>query len=119
MVLPASQPTKSYWIEEANSPLRDFRSSDGLPDKTDIVIVGSGYAGASTAYWISKVSVRKFVRLDGLLTTHCQYTEHAEKRPHVTLLEARDICGGATGRNGKKNSVGARKHLMTRFKVGN
>jgi ribulose 1,5-bisphosphate synthetase/thiazole synthase len=57
MVLPASEPTKSYWIEAADSPLRDFRSSDELPRETDIVIVGSGYAGASAAYWISKVSV--------------------------------------------------------------
>ena len=56
MVLPASEPTKSYWIEEANSPLRDFRSSDELPKTIDIVIVGSGYAGATAAYWISKVS---------------------------------------------------------------
>jgi ribulose 1,5-bisphosphate synthetase/thiazole synthase len=57
MVLPATEPTKSYWIEAADSPLRDFQSSDELPLKTDIVIVGSGYAGASAAYWISKVSV--------------------------------------------------------------
>jgi hypothetical protein len=57
MVLPVSEPTKSYWIEEANSPLRNFRSSDELPTETDIVIVGSGYAGATTAYWISKVSM--------------------------------------------------------------
>jgi ribulose 1,5-bisphosphate synthetase/thiazole synthase len=55
MVLPAAEPTKSYWIETAQSPLRDFQSSDELPSKTDIVIVGSGYAGATAAYWISKV----------------------------------------------------------------
>ena len=55
MVFPVSEPTKSYWIEEANSPLRNFRSSDELPKETDIVIVGSGYAGATAAYWISKV----------------------------------------------------------------
>lgn len=105
MVLPVSEPTKSYWIEEANSPLRDFRSSDELPEKTDIVIIGSGYAGASAAYWISKVSALTFVRLDRPLMMNRQYTEHAEKRPHVTLLEARDICGGATGRNGTKSPV--------------
>jgi hypothetical protein len=56
MVLPVSEPTKSYWIEEANSPLRNFRSSNELPIETDILIVGSGYAGATAAYWISKVS---------------------------------------------------------------
>jgi hypothetical protein len=30
-----------------------------------------------------------------------QYTEEsAGQQPQVTILEARDICGGATGRNG-------------------
>lgn len=55
MVLPVANPTKSYWIEAAESPLRDFRSSEELPLETDVVIVGSGYAGATTAYWLSKV----------------------------------------------------------------
>lgn len=55
MVLPAANPTKSYWIEAAESPLRKFRSTDDLPQEADVVIVGSGYAGASTAYWIHKV----------------------------------------------------------------
>lgn len=68
MVLPVSEPTKSYWIEEANSPLRNFRSSDELPNKTDIVIVGSGYAGATAAYWISKVIFSFYERLDYYLT---------------------------------------------------
>jgi hypothetical protein len=31
--------------------------------------------------------------------TH-QYTENSASQPQVTILEARDICGGATGRNG-------------------
>jgi hypothetical protein len=46
----------SYWIEAAESPLRDFRSSEELPQETDVVIIGSGYAGAATAYWMHKVS---------------------------------------------------------------
>jgi glycine/D-amino acid oxidase-like deaminating enzyme len=33
------------------------------------------------------------------MDTH-QYTEKSASQPHVTVLEARDICGGATGRNG-------------------
>ena len=56
MVLPVPNPTKCFWIEAADSPLRDFRSSPELPAETDIIIVGSGYAGASAAYWIDKVS---------------------------------------------------------------
>jgi hypothetical protein len=55
MVLPVADPTKSYWIEVAESPLRNFRSSELLPEETDVVIIGSGYAGAATAYWIHKV----------------------------------------------------------------
>jgi thioredoxin reductase len=58
MVLPSANPTKCYWIENAESPLRDFRSSDKLPEETDVVIIGSGYTGASTAYWIHKVRDR-------------------------------------------------------------
>ncbi|RMY23398.1 hypothetical protein D0867_02078 [Hortaea werneckii] len=54
MVLPASNPTKSYWIEAAESPLRHHRSTETLPESVDVVIVGAGYAGAATAYWIHK-----------------------------------------------------------------
>jgi ribulose 1,5-bisphosphate synthetase/thiazole synthase len=56
MVLPTEFPTKSYWIEAAESPLRNFRSTQDLPKEADIVIVGSGYTGASAAYWLHKVS---------------------------------------------------------------
>lgn len=55
MVLPTANPTKSYWIEAAESPLRDFRSSDELPEATDVAIIGSGYAGATAAYWLHRV----------------------------------------------------------------
>lgn len=55
MVLPITNPSKSYWIEGADSPLRNFRSTPELPKETDVVIVGSGYTGATTAYWVHKV----------------------------------------------------------------
>lgn len=55
MVLPKPNPTKSYWIEAAESPLRDYRSSETLQEETDVAIIGSGYAGVSTAYWLHKV----------------------------------------------------------------
>ena len=68
MVLPIENPTKSYWIEAAESPLRNFRSSDTLPEETDVAIIGSGYAGASTAYWIHKVSNDEALRQRSLMT---------------------------------------------------
>ncbi|KAF2252731.1 nucleotide-binding domain-containing protein, partial [Trematosphaeria pertusa] len=95
MVLPVANPTKSYWIEAANSSLRNHRSSDGLPAETDVAIIGSGYAGAATAYWMHR------------------YTEKAPTQPHVTILEARDVCGSATGRNGGQ----LRPHAYSRYSV--
>lgn len=58
MVLPKDNSSKSFWIEAAESPLRNFRSTEALPKQTDVVIIGSGYTGATTAYWIHKVSIR-------------------------------------------------------------
>lgn len=84
MVLPLDNPSKSYWIEAANSPIRDLQSTPQLPQQSDLIIIGSGYTGASLAYWIHK------------------HTCKHGTTPNMLLLEARDICGGATGRNGKK-----------------
>jgi hypothetical protein len=64
MVLPISNPTKSYWIEAAKSPLRDFRSTVDLPQETDVVIMGSGYTGATTAYWLHKVITLGFCSVE-------------------------------------------------------
>lgn len=54
-MLPNVDRTKSYWIEAAESDLKDFRSTESLPSETDVVIVGSGYSGATAAYWLHKV----------------------------------------------------------------
>jgi hypothetical protein len=62
MVLPVPNPTKCFWIEAAESPLRDFRSTPELPEEVDVVIVGSGYAGSTAAYWIDKVRSFRFFR---------------------------------------------------------
>lgn len=56
MALPTKNGTKSYWIEAADLPLRNHRSSETLPEETDVVIIGSGYTGASTAYFLYKVT---------------------------------------------------------------
>ncbi|KAK8043964.1 hypothetical protein PG994_012802 [Apiospora phragmitis] len=95
MVLPCTNPTKSYWIEAADSPLRDLRSTDKLPETADVVIVGGGYSGATTAYWLDK------------------YTRGHAKQPSMVMIEARDICGGATGRNGGQ----LRPHAYSRYAV--
>ncbi|WVQ99100.1 hypothetical protein IAU59_006232 [Kwoniella sp. CBS 9459] len=92
MVLPIDNPVKSFWIEGADSPLRSYRSTPDLPDVVDAVIVGSGYTGATMAYWLHKFS-------------------EEGKTPSMVILEARDICGGATGRNGGQ----LRPHFYSRY----
>ncbi|KAI0477439.1 FAD dependent oxidoreductase [Xylariaceae sp. FL0804] len=75
--LPSPNPTQSYWQLDA-APIADLRSTEALPGTTDTVVIGSGITGAAVAF--------------GLLE------EHGAK--DVVMLEARQACSGATGRNG-------------------
>lgn len=80
--LPHERPTTSYWQSPLDS-IADLTATPPLPSETDYVIVGSGITGACIAYNI------------------------LERKPgaKVLLLEARQACSGATGRNGKKTSL--------------
>lgn len=71
----------SFWRSQPDV-LDNHRSTKSLPDSSDIVIIGSGFAGASTAY-------------------HCLDQSNDSTKPSITILEARQACSGATGRNGK------------------
>jgi glycine/D-amino acid oxidase-like deaminating enzyme len=51
-----------------------------LPEHSDIVIIGAGYAGVGTAYHLVK--------------------DHGDVNRSIAILEARGACSGATGRNG-------------------
>jgi glycine/D-amino acid oxidase-like deaminating enzyme len=64
----------SYWLTAA--PYQDFHSRPHLPNHTQTVVIGGGLTGVSAAYWLRQFGVE------------------------VTLLEARGLSGGATGRNG-------------------
>ncbi|KAK7001321.1 FAD dependent oxidoreductase [Favolaschia claudopus] len=80
---PSSRPSVSFWLQHTrNSPLLGHRTTQNLPVKSDVTIVGSGLSGVATAYF--------------LLTA-----EPEDRRPSsVTLFEAREACDGATARNG-------------------
>lgn len=80
--LPSPSTTESFWQKIPLFPELVNIKSKSLPSSTDIVIIGSGIAGASVAYTI---------------LNECE-TAGIKKR--VVLLEAREICSGATGRNG-------------------
>ncbi|KAI4214515.1 MAG: hypothetical protein LQ351_002932 [Letrouitia transgressa] len=74
--LPPLDPTVSYWQDPPHA-LSTYRASN-LPESASVVIVGSGISGATIA---SELLQRP-------------------SPPDVLLLEARNACSGATGRNG-------------------
>lgn len=78
-MLPVDNATIPYWRTEPHA-LDEHRTTKTLPTGCDIAIVGAGMTGIATAYHISK--------LEG------------DNSPSVVILEARQLCSGATGRNG-------------------
>jgi glycine/D-amino acid oxidase-like deaminating enzyme len=80
--MPPSDPTISFWQVDPHHPkLVDIRS-ENLPETADIVIIGSGISGASIAY---------------TMLSECASLGITKR---VVILEARETCSGATGRNG-------------------
>ncbi|KAI9170874.1 GTP-binding protein RHO1 [Paramyrothecium foliicola] len=76
---PVPNPTSSFWQEDPPFPqLIDVQQD--LPQEADVVIIGSGISAAAAA--------KSLLELAG--------TEQLR----VVVLEARQLCSGATGRNG-------------------
>jgi glycine/D-amino acid oxidase-like deaminating enzyme len=68
----------SYWLQQVRcNSLLDHRTTETLPDNADTVIIGSGISGTLVA------------------------NEHLKTWPSksVVVIEAREFCSGATGRN--------------------
>lgn len=75
---PSPTPTESFWLSRPH-PHVATHQSPSLPGEVDIVVIGSGITGTAVAKTL----------LDGKLGGL-----------RVAMLEARDACSGATGRNG-------------------
>lgn len=78
---PVSNSTISFWRSEDLHQLDNYRSPT-WPDESDIIIIGTGYAGASLAYHLLEKG------------------KASETQRSITIVEAREACSGATGRNG-------------------
>ncbi|KGO57768.1 FAD dependent oxidoreductase [Penicillium expansum] len=76
---PAAGYSQPFWRTQPDV-LDKHQTTPELPEETDILIIGGGYVGASAAY--------------RLLAENPQ-----NPTPRVVLLEARELCSGATGRN--------------------
>ncbi|KAJ3517283.1 hypothetical protein NLJ89_g596 [Agrocybe chaxingu] len=83
--LPHPDPTKSFWLHPPSAnPLRESGSTGELTSGADVCIIGSGLTGVGTAWHL--------VNQLG--------SEEAETKKKIVVLDAREFCSGATGRNG-------------------
>ncbi|CZS92131.1 uncharacterized protein RCO7_00719 [Rhynchosporium graminicola] len=78
--LPTPSSTKSFWHREPSQILLNHQTTSALPTVADLVIIGSGLAGTSAAHFLRQDDTGKDLK--------------------VVMLEAREACWGATGRNG-------------------
>lgn len=76
--VPITNASTPFWAIP-RSPLASHGSTDPLPAKVDVLVIGSGISGTSFA--------REFL---GSCDPKCT----------VAMLDAREVCYGATGRNG-------------------
>jgi hypothetical protein len=74
--LPTPNSSKSFWHSEPDEVLIGHRSTEELPEYADVVVVGCGITGASAARYLSE----------------------SQSGLGVVVLEAREVCWGATGR---------------------
>jgi lysine/ornithine N-monooxygenase len=78
--LPSKNSSSSFWHTEPK--LLGHRTTKELPQQVDILVIGSGISGASVVHHI-------FEDLKDV---------EVAKKPSVLVLEAREVCWGATGR---------------------
>ncbi|KAE9397072.1 FAD dependent oxidoreductase [Gymnopus androsaceus JB14] len=82
--LPVQEPCLSFWLQGTrSSTLLGHRTTESLPQATEVAIIGSGLSGVATAYFL----------FNG-----------PNPPKSVVILEAREACDGATGRNGGYSS---------------
>ncbi|KAK7428883.1 hypothetical protein QQZ08_004653 [Neonectria magnoliae] len=80
--LPVANSTTSFWRRYPH-PLDNYRSTPDVPSQVDIAVVGAGYAGVSTVHHVLDICKRR-----------------GTAPPDMVILDARQACSGATGRNG-------------------
>ena len=86
MPFPVPDATASFWRSQPHE-LHTHRSTEELPAEVDIVIIGAGYSGASIVHHL------------------LEQQKASGRNVSIAILEAREACSGATGRNGKSLDV--------------
>lgn len=101
--IPVPNPTCAFWQDNPPYPeLTTIHSAAGPPHTADIVIIGSGIAGAAIARSVLHELHRKGELYPNDLDNDIKHLHDDKRRSwvRVLVLEAREICSGATGRNG-------------------
>ncbi|KAJ4368414.1 hypothetical protein N0V83_006771 [Neocucurbitaria cava] len=88
---PVTKPLPSYW-HSPKSPLANViePETDKLTDPYDFAIIGSGISGTMIAHYLLK----------------------SRPNARIVMLEAREICSGATGRNGGHTKAASYRSYM-------
>ncbi|KAF7370157.1 FAD dependent oxidoreductase [Mycena sanguinolenta] len=87
--LPHTDPTHSFWTHSPGAnPLAAEGSTGALTDDADVCIIGSGITGVSAAYHLANAVGEGAFPLG------------RDNKVRAVILEAREFCSGATGRNG-------------------
>ncbi|KAK3301387.1 FAD dependent oxidoreductase [Chaetomium fimeti] len=87
--LPSRNPSTPYWLRDPSPTLLGHRGTPDLPETADVVIVGSGITGAFAARFLKEGGAGAGAGGEG-----------SGGGGSVVMLEAREACSGATGRNG-------------------
>jgi hypothetical protein len=82
--LPNPKPTQPYWLSDPPYPEIVDVSSSSLQQTADVVIIGSGIAGAAVARSL----------------LHERRRRNIDTNERVVVLDARQLSSGATARNG-------------------
>ncbi|MGG6295499.1 NAD(P)/FAD-dependent oxidoreductase [Leptolyngbya sp. AN02str] len=75
--------SNSFWLTDGVH--HHQQTTAQLPSAAEVVVIGGGISGVSTAYWLSQMGLE------------------------VVLLEQRGLAGGATGRNGGHLALGTNR----------
>ncbi|TFA97548.1 hypothetical protein CCMA1212_010728 [Trichoderma ghanense] len=111
---PVEKPTESFWMRDPPFPELGDVVWDGTPssssaedrvrggggeEEVDVVVVGSGITGVSAVKTILELSCSSAASAEGD-GDHDDGDKGGKTVPRIMVLEARQLCSGATARNG-------------------
>ncbi|KAL7810753.1 FAD dependent oxidoreductase domain-containing protein [Trichoderma aethiopicum] len=100
--LPVEEPTEPFWMRDPPFPEigdvdRDVGEDEEEVEEVDVVVVGSGITGVSAVKTILELSCSGASSPEGINDDGKRAKATA---PKIMVLEARQLCSGATARNG-------------------